>query len=49
MNCACFAGAATMQVLSGAAVRAAESAGAEVAHSALFALLAGTLGLPLIA
>lgn len=47
MNCACFAGAATLQALSGVVMRATESGGDETAYRALFAFLALALLLAL--
>ena len=43
MNCACFAGAATIQALSGLVVQEAEGAGLELAYATLFAFLAAAL------
>ncbi|MGD9510648.1 MAG: MFS transporter [Geminicoccaceae bacterium] len=47
MNCACFAGAATLQALSGLVMRLAEPAGEAFAYRALFAFLALALLLAL--
>lgn len=49
MNCACFAGAATLQVLSGVVVRLAAPGGEALAYRALFAFLALVLILALTA
>lgn len=43
LNCACFAGAATIQALSGVVVQEVAGAGPELAYSALFAFLAAAL------
>lgn len=43
LNCACFAGAATIQALSGLVVQEAEGAGLELAYATLFAFLAAAL------
>ena len=48
MNCACFAGAATLQALSGIVMRLAEQGGEAFAYRTLFAFLALVLGLALL-
>ena len=48
LNCACFAGAATLQALSGVVVRLGEESGPEAAYRMLFAFLAAVLVLALV-
>jgi hypothetical protein len=48
LNGACFAGAATLQALSGLVVGLAEDQGAEIAYRALFGFLAVALVLAIL-